>query len=456
MDDSQRPDTTDRLQASTPPLWKQWLPIFVAVAIALPAPAIRVLEATGTVHFGFQPLVESLIFGVGILAAATLLTWGAEIAEREMSAGLALAGLALVAVLPEYAVDLFFAIEAPHVPMCDPELLPELVPADCEDPHPQQLAIANMTGANRLLVGLAWPAIFLIFFLKTGRKTMTVERSNAMGILFLGAATLYSFSIPLRGHLSLIDTAVMFSLFGAYLYFTSRQPPETERELVGPAAAIGNLDRMPRRITISVIFVYAAAVIFAAAEPFAEGLVETGEDIGVNSFILVQWVAPLASEAPEFILAALLALRGRHHAAMTILIASKVNQWTLLLGSLPLAFAISGQSLAPMEFDTRQQEELFLTAGQSLFAVAILVSLSMSRWEALVLGVLFFTQLAMTALTGGTVRVYYGILYMVLAMAIFVRDIPAMPTFFRAAKDTAFNPESLSEDEHPPPNDGET
>ena len=96
------------------------------------------------------------------------------------------------------------------------------------------------------------------------------------------------------------------------------------------------------------IFVYAAAVIFAAAEPFAEGLVETGEDIGVNSFILVQWVAPLASEAPEFILAALLALRGRHHAAMTILIASKVNQWTLLLGSLPLAFAISGQSLAPL------------------------------------------------------------------------------------------------------------
>jgi len=167
----------------------------------------------------------------------------------------------------------------------------------------------------------------------------------------------------------------------------------------------------------------------------------------------VQWVAPLASEAPEFILAGLMAMRGRHGAAMTILISSKVNQWTLLLGSLPVAFSISGGSLGPMDFDTRQQEEVFLTAGQSLFAVAILVSLSMSRWEALVLGGLFVTQFAFT---DGTIRLGYGIAYTALAAMILIRDVPVMPTFFGAAKDAAFDPEKLEEDEHPPPDDGET
>ena len=152
---------------------------------------------------------------------------------------------------------------------------------------------------------------------------------------------------------------------------------------VGPAAAIASLAARQRRLLVLGIFAYAAGVIFAAAEPFAESLVQTGEDAGIDEFILVQWVAPLASESPEFILAGLLALRGRHDAAMTILISSKVNQWTLLIGSLPLAYSISGTTFDPLDFDSRQSEEVFLTAAQSLFAVAILVSLSINRWEAL-------------------------------------------------------------------------
>ena len=49
----------------------------------------------------------------------------------------------------------------------------------------------------------------------------------------------------------------------------------------------------------------------AAAEPFAEGLVQTGETLGIDEFLLVQWLAPLASEAPEFLVAALLTLAAR-------------------------------------------------------------------------------------------------------------------------------------------------
>jgi len=423
---------------------RNWLLLAGAFLITLPAPLLRLGDVTGVFHPDIPVYVEALIFGVAIFAAATLLTWASEIAETEVSAGLALVVLALIAVLPEYAVDLVFAIRAPHVEECL-RLAPNL-PVGCEDPHPSHLAIANMTGGNRLLVGLAWPLVFFIFYMRTKMSTMTVQRSNALGILFLGLATLYSFSIPLRGHLSLIDTAVMFSLFGAYLFAASRAPPNHDTEFVGPAAVIGSMSRPKRRAAVLAIFAFAAAIIFAGAEPFADGLVDTGSKVGVDEFILVQWVAPLASESPEFILAGMLALRGRHDAGMTILISSKINQWTLLIGSLPLAFSISGGTLSPLDFDTRQSEEIFLTAGQSLFAVAILVSLSMARWEAIVLASLFATQFVVNASFGSvmfqgvTIRVAYGIIYCVLALATLTRDIPHFRPFFTAAKETWTDP----------------
>ncbi len=398
---------------------RQWWLMALVAASALPAPVLRLLDVTGGPYPNLAPLLQALIFGLGIMAAATLLTWASEVAETEMSAGLALVLLALIAVMPEYAVDLYFAWTAPHTP---------------ENAH---LAVANMTGGNRLLVGLAWPTIFFIFYWRYRRKEMPVLRSNALGILFLGAATIYSFTIPLRGNLSLIDTGVMFTIFAAYLYITSRAPPQTEREFIGPAAAIAGLPTLPRRALVGFIFLYAAAVIFAAAEPFAEGLVHTGEDLGVDKFVLVQWVAPLASESPEFILAGLLAMRGRHDAGMTVLLSSKVNQWTLLIGSLPLAYSVSGGTFHALSFDTRQAEEVFLTSGQSLFAVAIFVSLSMAWWEAGFLALLFMTQFF---ITNTSVRIGYGAAYSALAMFVFVRDIPLFPNFLSAARETAFEP----------------
>jgi len=403
---------------------RHWALILLVTAIASPAPLLRLAHVTGVWDPHLEPLVESLIFGVGIFAAATLLTWASEVAETEMSAGLALVILALIAVLPEYAVDLYFAWTAP------------------DNPANAHLAVANMTGGNRLLVGLAWPAIFFIFYWRHRVKEMPVLRSNAMGILFLGAATLYSFSIPLRGELSLLDTGVMFGLFGAYMYFASRFPPELEREFVGPALALASLGKTQRRAAIALIFAFAAAVIFAAAEPFAEGLVETGKNAGIDEFILVQWVAPLASESPEFILAAMLAARGRHDAGMMVLISSKVNQWTLLIGSLPLAYSISGGDIAPLDFDDRQAEEVFLTAGQSLFAVAIFVSLSMMWWEAVLLAALFGTQFFFT---DTSVRLAYGAAYCVLAGFVLIRDIPHFGNFLSAARETALEPHLIHE-----------
>jgi cation:H+ antiporter len=142
------------------------------------------------------------------------------------------------------------------------------------------------------------------------------------------------------------------------------------------------------------MFLYAGAAILVGAEPFAEGLIETGTQFGIDEFQLVQWVAPFASEFPEFLVAALLAWRLRADAALGALVSSKVNQWTLLIGCLPIAYAISSGSIDPLPTDSRQTEEVLLTAAQSLLAVILLVNLRMSAREA---GVILFTLMYFVA-----------------------------------------------------------
>jgi len=405
---------------------RNWLSIAILAGISLPAILLRVLGIE------LNTYVEVATFGVSILAAAFLLTWASEVAETEMSATLALAVLAIIAVLPEYAVDLYFSWTA-HT-----------------NPDNAHFAIANMTGANRLLVGFAWPMIFLIFWLQTRKRTLAIDGTqNGLSIIFLGVATVYSLSIPIRGHLSLVDTAVTFLIFGSYMYLMSRMPPREVEEFVGPAAAIKSLPTMWRRVAIAVIFLFAAGVIFCAAEPFADGLVHMGKQLGIEQFVLVQWLAPLASESPEFLLAGLLAARGRPGAGMTILLSSKVSQWTLLIGSIPAAYSISGATLSPLHFDARQAEEVYLTAGQSLFAVAIFVSLSMSVWEAALLAGLFTSQLFFFSTT---VRIGYGTVYLFIALAVLFRDLPMMPVLWRTAKESVRDSGGVSRRvERPPP-----
>lgn len=151
-----------------------------------------------------------------------------------------------------------------------------------------------------------------------------------------------------------------------------------------------------------------------SAEPFADALVGAGTQLGVDSYLLVQWLAPLASESPEFIVAALFALRGMGSAAIGTLIASKINQWSLLVGSLPVAHLFGGGS-ATMQLDSRQIEEFTLTATQTLLGVAILVTLRFHRWAAVLLVGLFSLQFVVTGVEG---RYVLSIIHVVLAVGV--------------------------------------
>jgi cation:H+ antiporter len=400
--------------------------LFSAVALTLPAIFLRITQPS------ISHAVAALVFGLAIVGAAFMLSWAAEVAQLDISAGLAIAILALIAVLPEYAVDFVFAAKGGESfrltgPAC--------LPIHGGEESPCSLALANMTGANRLLIGVGWSlVVFITFYRLRKRGTLArgarwegvkLDREHAIEISFLAVATLYSLTLPLKHSITLWDATILVAIFIAYTIRVSRAPAETPH-LVGPARYLGTFSDTWRRVTIVGIGVFAAGVILLVADRFAEALVRTGADLGISEFLLVQWLAPLASEAPELLVAGLFAWRLNSNAGLGTLVSSKVNQWTLLVGTLPIVFALTSHSLHGLPLDPVQREELFLTAAQSFFAVAVITSLSLSLREAGLLFVLFFSQFLLGAFVPESLhareRVGVGVVYIVLGLWTFSRE----------------------------------
>lgn len=389
-----------------------WRLVAGAALLSVPGFLLRFEAFTVSVE------IDTVLFGLAILGAAFLLSWGAEVAQLDISQGLAIAFLAFIAVLPEYAVDLVFAWKAGQQDAAAGAMA-ELCG---RQEQCRQLAIANMTGANRLLIGLGWAVVVLIWWRRSAARQVRLEHARRTELGFLTVATLWAFTIPMRKHLSILDVVVLVTLFVLYLWHVAKEEQE-HPDLIGPPVAIAALGTRARRGATVAMFVYAALAIVASAEPFADGLVHTGEKFGIDSFLLVQWLAPLASEAPEMIIAILFVLRGKPSQGLGALVSSKVNQWTLLVGTLPLVYAISyGSAGNPMHLDGRQVEEVLLTAAQSIFAVAVIANLSISVIEALGLLLLFGFQFGFESTT---VRYGFAAVYIALCLLLLTKDAEA-------------------------------
>ena len=388
-------------------------PVLLCLAVAVPAVVLRLT------HADLPSVVALLVFGAAVVAASFVLAWAAEAAELDIAGGLAIAILAVIAVLPEYAVDLYFAYTAGS--------RPEYV----------QFAAANMTGSNRLLLGVGWSVVVLLALLvarrRTGRpvKELVLDPSYRIEIGFLALASLLALVVPATGRISLVLGLVLLGVFVFYLVRVASGGDDEEPDLVGPAARIGALPTRTRRFVVVTMFVLAAAVILASAEPFAEALIASGQALGVDQFLLVQWLAPLASEAPELIVAVIFALRGKGAAALGLLVAAKVNQWTLLVGSLPVAYLLGGGSTS-LQLDARQVEEFSLTIAQTLMGIAVLMTLRFPRWAAWTLLALFAVQFAVPGTHG---RLVLTAVYAALALVALVVNrrgiLPALTAPFR-------------------------
>jgi cation:H+ antiporter len=398
---------------------RQRLAVALAGAAAFPGIAVRLSGSHP------EPLIAAMLFGLAVVGAAFMLAWAAEVIQLDISAGLALALLALIAVLPEYAVDFVFTWKAG------------------KDPREYaDKALANMTGGNQLLIGLGWSAVVLIaaYRIRAARSgggprrippgtdltttDVTLERTHSVEIAFLVIATIYGLSLPLKRTVTLVDAAVLVLIFVLYLARIARAPSE-EPHLVGPAQLIGELPERKRRAVVALLAFGAIVTILAVAEPFAESLVEVGEEFGINDFVLISIVAPLASEAPELLVACMFAWRLNTNAGLGALVSSKVNQWTLLVGTLPIVFAISSASLHGLPIGAVQREELWVTAAQSAFAVAVLTNRRISVSEALAMLSLYIANLVSRLLPNDIhdeARIVVGVIYIGLAAGIIFRN----------------------------------
>jgi len=375
---------------------RHWRSVALAFLTTVPGLAVRF----EVLHLPIE--VETLLYGAAVMGAAFLLSWAAEVAQLDISQTLAIAVLAIIAVLPEYAVDLFLAFRAGQ-----------------GDVEKQSLAVANMTGANRLLIGIGWATVVLVAWWKSGKREprVTLKSVQRTDVGYLLIASLWAVFIPLRGEIGFIDLAVLGTLFVAYIIRAAREEVE-EPDLIGAAAAIGSLSTVRRRTFTLTMFFFAAFAILAVAEHFADGLITIGEEFGISKFLLIQWVAPLASEAPEMIIAILFVLRMKARIGLGTLISSKVNQWTLLIGTLPLVFSLGAGHFAGLPLDLEQKEEVFLTAAQSLFAVAVIANLDITIREALAMLVLFLGQFLIPITA---VRIGFAVGYIALFLALMLK-----------------------------------
>jgi cation:H+ antiporter len=349
--------------------------VLLALAVVVPGLVLRFSGAE------VAPELAALLLGLAVVGAAFLASWAAEIIQLDISSGLAVALLALVAVLPELAVDFVFTWKAGTDPTQTPNIL------------------ANMTGGNQLLLGVGWPLVVLMTMARmrgTHRRpprAVTLEPLQSIDVAFLAVAAAYGLTLFLHRSLTLIDTTLLVGLYVAYLSRLLRSPT-SDPDLVGPAAAVAELGTRPRRALNAAFFIVAAGTILAVAEPFAESLVAMGRSYQVPEFFLVKWLAPLASEAPELLVAGLFAWKLEAATGLGVLISAKVNQWALLAGSLPLVHAISSGQPGGIPLVGTQRRELAVTAAQCLLGVAIIGVGRIRLGEAWLILALFVTQLA--------------------------------------------------------------
>jgi cation:H+ antiporter len=323
-----------------------------------------------------------------ILLSAFLVAWGAEAAQFLMSQGLALAILAWLQTLPEFAVEAVIAWDAGR------------------DPERAHLAIANLTGAIRLLLGLGWPMIYFVFVV-AGRRhggarlpAIKLETEHAVEVLGLVPPLLYFLVILVKRSIGWIDALVLLALYAAYLWVLMRNPPKQE-ETLDDAPRVSQWayrQRGWRRSgAITGLFLVGGSLLYVTAHPFLESMLAVAGIFGISQFFLVQWVAPFLSEFPEFVSTFNWARRVRQAPmALMNIVSSNINQWTVLAAMIPLVYGYSHLhhhgTWADFTFDPAQRIEIVLTLLQTALGILLLANMEFDWLDASTLLVLWLAQ----------------------------------------------------------------
>jgi cation:H+ antiporter len=329
------------------------------------------LKLVASITAGGASALAALWTFPALLSSAFLVAWGAEAAQFLISQGLALALLAWLQTLPEFAVEAVIAWDAG------------------KEPARAHLAIANLTGAIRLLLGFGWPVIYGVFAFASRRTArerfpvITLQREHAVEVLGLLPPLLYFFFIVWKGWFGRVDAVVLIVLYVAYLFVLSRNPPHDAENIAdAPRVSRWALRQQGWRRTAAIggLFGVGGALLFVTAHPFLESIIAMAAIFGISQFFLIQWVAPFLSEFPEMVSTINWARRiTRAPMALMNLVSSNINQWTVLAAMIPLVFGYSHWrhfgTWADFPFDNAQRLELVLALLQTALGVMLLASM---------------------------------------------------------------------------------
>ena len=314
-----------------------------------------------------------------VVFSAFMIAWGAECAQFWVSRGMALAILAWLQALPEFAV--------------------EAVIAWSQQIH---FMTANFTGSLRLLVGLGWPLIFSVAAFGAWRRDkrllrcITLDRENAIEVFALGLPILYFVFIWAKATLTLVDAGVLLAIYFLYLWVLRKIPPREEEHVEDLEAIPRRIMRLPKRaqgLVILGLFVGGGLLLAWSAHPFLESMLHFAVALGISEYLFIQWVAPFLSEFPEK-LSAMYWARQKGKAAMALMnmVSANINQWTMLAAMIPMVYSMSVGRPTFVPFDEHQRAEILLTIAQSLLGMLLLMNMSFHIVEAAGIFLLWFLQ----------------------------------------------------------------
>ena len=334
-----------------------------------------------------------------IILASMLIAWAAECGQFFISQGLALAVLAWVQTLPEFAVEAVIALDA------------------AKDPSKIHLITANYTGSLRLFVGLGWPMVYFVaLFFKRIKKeknhlwSIKLDDEHSIAIISLLPALLYFLVIYFKGTLNIFDGFVLIAIYFIYLFLLSKMPPHDKEE-------IEDLGRVPKRIMrlkqpaniiwIMFLFIAGGVILYFSAHPFLDSMLALAVSFGVSQFVFVQWVAPFLSEFPEK-LSAFHWARKVNKAPMALInfVSSSINQWTVLVAMIPFIYSFGIGMPACIIFDDHQKTEILLTIIQSYLGFIFLASMDFALFEACGLFILWLAQFLIPGIREEIIWIY--------------------------------------------------
>jgi cation:H+ antiporter len=359
-----------------------------------------------------------------ILLSAFIIAWGAEAAQFLISQGLALAILAWLQTLPEFAVEAVIAWNAG------------------KDPSLTHLAIANFTGSLRLLVGLGWPMIYFVAaafgWKKSGRfLTLHLEDEHSVEIFGLLLPILYFAFVWWKGSLTIWDAFPLAFTYFVYLWVLWKIPPKEETE-----ESLEDLGTVPRKVlaleprlrnaAIWSLFLVGGIILYFSAHPFLNSMLAIAGTMGISTFVFVQWVAPFLSEFPEKLSAFYWARRvSTASVALMNMVSSNINQWSILSAMIPVIFVISAGRIIPLTFDEMQRHEILLTILQSFLGFLLLLNLKLDFFEALILFVFWAVQFFVPSIREEMLWVYSAWCVLEILKHLLARKPPAAWTGLR-------------------------